>query len=58
MKPATSTGREAEHVGFTASGSPELLDFGVARGASDGAALVGGSLRYASPEVLSGRAAE
>ena len=46
------------NIGFTTSGLPKLLDFGLARGASDGAALVGGTLRYASPEVLSGRAAE
>ncbi len=46
------------NIGFTASGSPKLLDFGLARGATDSAALVGGTLRYASPEVLSGRPAE
>ena len=46
------------NIGFTAAGSPKLLDFGLARGANDGAALVGGTLRYASPEVLSGHPAD
>ena len=46
------------NIGFTATGSPKLLDFGLARGARDGAAIVGGTLRYASPEVLSGRPAD
>ena len=46
------------NIGFTATGSPKLLDFGLARGANDGATLVGGTLRYASPEVLSGRPAD
>ena len=45
------------NVGFTASGSPKLLDFGLARGARDGA-IVGGTLRYASPEVLRGHPAD
>ena len=45
------------NIGFTGSGSPKLLDFGLARGAND-AAVVGGTLRYASPEVLAGRPVE
>ena len=45
------------NIGFTAAGSPKLLDFGLAREAND-AGVVGGTLRYASPEVLSGRPAE
>ncbi|MCY4661120.1 MAG: serine/threonine-protein kinase [Acidobacteria bacterium] len=45
------------NIGFTAAESPKLLDFGLARGARDGA-IVGGTVRYASPEVLSGRPAE
>ncbi len=45
------------NIGFTAAGSPKLLDFGLAREARDGA-IVGGTLRYASPEVVSGRPAE
>ena len=35
------------NIGFTAGGSPKLLDFGLARGA--GSAAAGGTLRYASP---------
>ena len=58
MKPATSTADvKPSNVGFTASGSPKLLDFGLARGARDGA-IVGGTLRYASPEVLRGHPAD
>ena len=45
------------NIGFTAAGSPKLLDFGLAR-ESDDAGVRGGTLRYASPEVLSGRPAE
>ena len=45
------------NIGFTADGSPKLLDFGLARRTLD-AAVVGGTLRYLSPEVLSGRPAE
>ena len=45
------------NIGFTAAGSPKLLDFGLAREARDGA-IVGGTLRYASPEVVAGRPAE
>ena len=45
------------NIGFTAGGSPKLLDFGLAREAND-AAVVGGTPRYASPEVLAGRPAE
>lgn len=41
----------------TADGSPKLLDFGLARWAND-KAVAGGTLRYLSPEVLSGRPAE
>ena len=46
------------NIGFTESGFPKLLDFGLARGADDGGAIAGGTLRYASPEVLSGRPAD
>ena len=45
------------NIGFTADASPKLLDFGLARPAND-AAVAGGTLRYLSPEVLSGRPAE
>ena len=45
------------NIGFTAGGSPKLLDFGLAREAND-AGVAGGTLRYASPEVLAGRPAE
>ena len=44
------------NIGFTADGSPKLLDFGLARPASSAAA--GGTLRYLSPELLAGRPAE
>ena len=46
------------NVGFTSDGSPKLLDFGLARETSDAAATRGGSVRYLSPEVLSGRPAD
>ena len=42
------------NVGLTSNGSPKLLDFGLARAAND-ADTRGGTLRYLSPEVLSGR---
>ena len=45
------------NIGFTAEGSPKLLDFGLAH-AVDDAAMMGGTLPYLSPEVLSGRTAE
>ena len=45
------------NIGFTSSGSPKLLDFGLARQAKDGD-TPGGTLRYMSPEVLAGGAAE
>ncbi len=45
------------NIGFTSSGSPKLLDFGLAR-EKDDAATAGGTLRYLSPEVLSGRRAD
>ena len=45
------------NVGFAADGSPKLLDFGLAREAND-ATSGGGTARYLSPEVLSGRPAE
>ena len=45
------------NIAFTSDGSPKLLDFGLA-GEMDDAALVGGTPRYASPEVLSGCRAE
>ena len=41
------------NIGFTSSGSPKLLDFGLARSTDDPAAT-GGTLRYVSPEALSG----
>jgi len=44
------------NVGFAADGSPKLLDFGLAREAND-ATSGGGTARYLSPEVLSGRPA-
>ena len=44
------------NIGFTAEGSPKLLDFGLAH-AVDDAAMVGGTLPYLSPEVLAGRTA-
>ena len=44
------------NIGFTAGGSPKLLDFGLARQAKDG--TTGGTLRYMSPEVLAGGSAE
>ena len=45
------------NVGLTAAGSPKLLDFGLAHAVNDDAAR-GGTLRYLSPEALSGHAAE
>ena len=45
------------NIGFTSEGSPKLLDFGLAH-AVDDAAMVGGTMPYLSPEVLSGRPAE
>ena len=45
------------NIGFTSEGSPKLLDFGLAH-AVDDAAMVGGTLPYLSPEVLTGRTAE
>ena len=45
------------NIGFTSEGSPKLLDFGLAH-AVDDTAMVGGTLPYLSPEVLSGRTAE
>ena len=44
------------NIGFTSKGSPKLLDFGLAR-ETDDAAIAGGTLRYLSPEVLSGHPA-
>ena len=41
------------NIGFTSKGSPKLLDFGLARETDDDS-LAGGTLRYLSPEVLSG----
>ena len=40
------------NIGFTSEGSPKLLDFGLAH-AVDDTAMVGGTLPYLSPEVLS-----
>ena len=45
------------NVGLTAAGSSKLLDFGLAH-AANGDAARGGTLRYLSPEALSGHAAE
>ena len=45
------------NVGLTSDGSPKLLDFGLAR-ATSAAATRGGTVRYLSPEVLSGRPAD
>ncbi len=45
------------NIGFTSEGSPKLLDFGLAR-ETDEAATTGGTLRYMSPDVLSGRMAD
>ena len=45
------------NIGFTSNGSPKLLDFGLAR-ETDDAVTAGGTLRYMSPEVLSGRLAD
>ena len=45
------------NVGFASDGSPKLLDFGLAREANDATGM-GGTLRYLSPEVLSGRPAD
>ena len=45
------------NIGFMPSGSPKLLDFGLARETND-ADTQGGTLRYLSPEVLSGLPAE
>ena len=44
------------NIGFTSDGSAKLLDFGLSRERDD-AAMAGGTLGYASPEVLSGRPA-
>ena len=45
------------NIGFTSGGSPKLLDFGLAHEPNDDA-IAGGTLRYLSPEILSGRPAE
>ena len=45
------------NVGFASDGSPKLLDFGLAREAND-VTSGGGTARYLSPEVLSGRPAD
>ena len=48
---------EPSNIGFMLSGLPKLLDFGLAREPND-ADTQGGTLRYLSPEVLSGLPAE
>ncbi len=45
------------NIGFTADGSPKLLNFGLPRGPND-ARVADGTLRYLSPDVLDGRRAE
>ena len=45
------------NIGFTAEGSPKLLDFGLAHTVDD-TAIVGGTLPYLSPEILAGHRAE
>ena len=45
------------NIGFTSERSPKLLDFGLAHAVDDNA-IVGGTLPYLSPEVLTGRTAE
>ena len=45
------------NIGFTAEGSPKLLDFGLAH-AVDDTAILGVTLPYLSPEVLAGHPAE
>ena len=45
------------NIGFTSDGQPKLLDFGLAHEPQDGG-ITGGTLRYVSPEVLSGQPAE
>ena len=45
------------NIGFTSSGSPKLLDFGLARERKD-EDVVGGTLHYLSPEVLAGQPAD
>ena len=44
------------NIGFTSDGSPKLLDFGLAQEPNDDA-IAGGTLRYLSPDILSGRPA-
>ena len=41
------------NIGLTSDGSPKLLDFGLAHQAND-SAILGGTMRYMSPEVLAG----
>ena len=45
------------NIGFTSDGSPKLLDFGLAHGPNEDV-IAGGTLRYISPEILSGRPAD
>lgn len=45
------------NIGYMSDGSPKLLDFGLAR-ETDDTVTAGGTLRYMSPEVLSGRRAD
>ena len=45
------------NIGFTADGSPKLMDFGLAR-ETDASDTLGGTLPYMSPEVVAGRPAE
>ena len=45
------------NIGFTSDGSPKLLDFGLAHEPNEDV-IAGGTLRYISPEILSGRPAD
>ncbi len=42
------------NIGFTESGSPKFLDFGLSRASEGGPTVLAGTLPYLSPEVLTG----